>query len=169
MTKPKEAPAPGGRPSKYRAVFVKKAKTLARMGATDREIAAVLEVDPVTLWRWAQTHPKFCNALKVGKSAADDRVERSLFQRAAIDGETTACIFWLKNRRPKVWRDRKETELSTPPGRPLELQTSEDQVEKAFSERLAKIAASRSAAARAESRLVRARKDPGGGEGTREE
>lgn len=26
--------------------------------------------------------------------------------------DTTAQIFWLKNRKPKEWRDRKETEIS---------------------------------------------------------
>ena len=44
-----------------------------------------------------------------GKEASDDRVERSLYQLAiGWNGQppnTTAAIFWLKNRRPDRWRD----------------------------------------------------------------
>jgi hypothetical protein len=36
--------------------------------------------------------------------ASDDRVEESLY-RNALGGNTTAQIFWLKNRRPDRWRD----------------------------------------------------------------
>jgi hypothetical protein len=39
---------------------------------------------------------------------------RSLFKRAVEDGDTTAHIFWLKNRMPAEWRDRKETEIIVP-------------------------------------------------------
>ena len=43
------------------------------------------------------------------KEASDDRVERSLYQLAiGWNGQppnTTAAIFWLKNRRPDRWRD----------------------------------------------------------------
>lgn len=35
----------------------------------------------------------------------------------------TALIFWLKNRRKDRWRDFKATEISTPPGRPMEVKT----------------------------------------------
>lgn len=38
-----------------------------------------------------------------------------------VPPDTTAIIFWLKNRRPKKWRDFKAVELSTLPGRPVAL------------------------------------------------
>ena len=54
-------------------------------------------------------YPEFRCALKAGKEASDDRVERSLYQLAiGWNGQppnTTAAIFWLKNRRPDRWRD----------------------------------------------------------------
>ena len=54
-------------------------------------------------------HPEFRCALKAGKEASDDRVERSLYQLAiGWNGQppnVTACIFWLKNRRKDRWRD----------------------------------------------------------------
>lgn len=32
--------------------------------------------------------------------------------RAKVAPDTTAAIFWLKNRRPDLWRDKQHTELS---------------------------------------------------------
>jgi hypothetical protein len=40
-----------------------------------------------------------------------------------VPPDPTAMIFWLKNRRKDRWRDFKATEISTPPGRPLETRT----------------------------------------------
>jgi len=124
----------GGRPKTFRKEFVSQAKKLAELGATDMEIADFFEVSVRTLHRWKNSEPKFCHSLKAGKEEADSRVERSLFQRAtgyeqesvkifmpagadepvyapfreAIPPDTTACIFWLKNRRSDEWRDRHE-------------------------------------------------------------
>ena len=122
-----------GRPTDYRDDFVMQAQKLAHLGATDMEIADFFEVNVKTIYQWKHTHPKFGNALKVGKETADDRVKRSLYMRAigfeydavkvAFDKEgyplyapyreyvvpdTTAAIFWLKNRLPNEFRDRKE-------------------------------------------------------------
>jgi hypothetical protein len=59
--------------------------------------------------RWKQKYPEFRCALKAGKEASDDRVERSLYQlaigRNGAAPNVTACIFWLKNRRKDRWRD----------------------------------------------------------------
>ena len=80
-------------------------------------------------------HADFSESLKQYKARADDLVEQSLFRRATgyecdevdirvVNGEvvqtplrriyppdTTACIFWLKNRQPDQWRaqDKDET------------------------------------------------------------
>lgn len=118
------------RPSKFKPEFIAQAEKLCRLGATDLEIADFLEVDVRTLYRWKGENAEFCQALKAGKDVADERVERSLFARAngyehdevdirVIGGEvvqtpirkfyppdTTAAIFWLKNRRPAEWREK---------------------------------------------------------------
>ncbi len=122
----------GGRPSDYKSMFVKQAEKLCNLGATDREIADFFEVDVRTIYRWKNDYEEFCQALKVGKDVADERVSRSLFQKAIgyeqeevkifmpggatepvyapytakIAPDTTAAIFWLKNRRPAEWRER---------------------------------------------------------------
>lgn len=123
---------PAGRPSKFKREFVDQARKLALLGATDREVAEFFEVKESTLYRWKHEYPELSEALKLGKEAADQRVEQSLYRRATgyshdsvkifqYEGQpvevpftehyppdTTAAIFWLKNRRPDLWRDRQE-------------------------------------------------------------
>jgi len=122
------------RPSKFKDTFIAQAEKLCKLGATDIEVADFFEVDVRTIYRWKADHDGFCQALKAGKSESDDRVERSLFARATgyeheevdirvVGGaivqtpirkyyppDTTAGIFWLKNRRPDDWRDKQEVE-----------------------------------------------------------
>lgn len=138
-----------GRPSKYQAKFAEQAQKLCQLGATDQEIADFFEVDVRTIYRWKADHDDFCQSLKAGKEIADERVERSLFQkaigyeqdevkifmpanapspvyapyRAKVAPDTTAAIFWLKNRRPDLWRDKAQTELTGPDGGPVQLVT----------------------------------------------
>lgn len=123
-----------GRPSAYRKEFAAQAQKLAALGATDIEVADFFEVDVRTIYRWKHDHPEFCQALNVGKDKADERVVNSLFQKAVgyeqdavkifmpagaekpvyaeyrekIAPDTTAAIFWLKNRKPADWRDKQE-------------------------------------------------------------
>lgn len=127
-----------GRPSAYQPEMAKQAAKLAQLGATDQEVADFFEVDVRTVYRWKHDHDEFCQALKTGKEIADERVERSLYQRAIgyeqeevkifmpanaekpvyapfrakVAPDTTAAIFWLKNRRAADWRDKQEIEHS---------------------------------------------------------
>lgn len=126
------------RPTKLKKEFVEQARKLCLLGATDQELADFFEVDVRTIYRWKSDSKEFCQAVKAGKSEADDRVERSLFQkavgyeqeevkifmpagaegpvyapyRAKLAPDTTAAIFWLKNRRPEEWREKSATEIS---------------------------------------------------------
>ena len=121
-----------GRPSTYQDSFAKSAEKLAALGATDIEVADFFEVDVRTIYRWKHDHEEFCQALNVGKSKADERVINSLYQKAIgyeqdevkifmpagadapvyapyrekIAPDTTAAIFWLKNRQPEQWREK---------------------------------------------------------------
>ena len=128
---------PAGRPSKYDPKLVQQAEKLAKLGATDREVADFFEVAESTVSLWKVQHPEFSEALKVGKDSADERVIQSLYRRAlgyshdatkiAVNSQgeitqvpfvehyppdTTAAIFWLKNRRRDEWRDKQEIEHS---------------------------------------------------------
>ncbi len=77
---------------------------LAEQGSTLDQIAAAVGIGITTLKKLKGQHADFAAALKGAKDIADDLVEGTLFQRA-VGGDTTACIFWLKNRRPERWRD----------------------------------------------------------------
>lgn len=126
-----------GRPTSYKPEYAEQAAKLAKLGATDAQIADFFEVNIATIHRWKISQQKFCDALKAGKAELDAQVEQSLFHRAmgyecdavkifcSKDGEvttvpyrekvppdTTAMIFWLKNRRPKEWRDKTDVEVS---------------------------------------------------------
>lgn len=53
-----------------------------QLGATDREVAEFFNVAESTVSLWKHQHLEFSEALKVGKAAADNRVEQSLYRRA---------------------------------------------------------------------------------------
>lgn len=133
--KPKDQHKKRGRPHKFRPeTMLPVAKALAEFGATDEEVAAFYKINIGTLMRWKNEFPEFRDALIVGKEAADNRVQNSLFHRAIgysvktkkmvqVKGkmveieqvehfppDTTACIFWLKNRRRDLWRDKYDVE-----------------------------------------------------------
>lgn len=128
--KGKSAPKPNGRPSAYRKEFAQQAKKITLLGATDMDLADFFCVALSTINLWKLKHPEFSESLKVGKDSADERVISSLYHRAigyshpevdirAVDGvivktpltkhyppDTTAAIFWLKNRRKDEFRDK---------------------------------------------------------------
>ena len=84
----------------------------ARDGLTDEQIAHNMGITSKTLYEWKNKYGDICESLKKGKEIVDFEVENALFQ-SAMAGNTTAQIFWLKNRRPNKWRDKREVESST--------------------------------------------------------
>jgi hypothetical protein len=131
----------GGRPTSYRPEFATQAYHLALLGATNPDVARALGVATSTVDLWIKEKAEFSGALKRGREAADANVAKSLYRRAlgyshkavkiitvAQGGnmgseveeipyieryppDTTACIFWLKNRRPQEWRDKQELDV----------------------------------------------------------
>lgn len=77
----------------------------ARDGLTDEQLAEKIGIGVRTLYDWKGRYPQISQALKKGKEIVDFEVENALL-KSAIDGNTTAQIFWLKNRRPDRWRDK---------------------------------------------------------------
>lgn len=96
----------------------------ARNGLTNEQIASNMDIVVSTLWEWRKKSPKISNALKIGKDEADIQVENALY-KAALEGNTTAMIFWLKNRRSKDWRDKIQQEITTESAVKLVIDNSE--------------------------------------------
>lgn len=78
-----------------------------RDGLTDEQIAQRMGISTTTLYRWKSEHREIREAIKKGKEVVDFEVENALL-RNARKGDTTAQIFWLKNRRPDKWRDSRD-------------------------------------------------------------
>ena len=105
----------------------------ARDGLTDEQISNNIGCSRSTIYEWAKKHSCISDALKRGRAPIDLEVENLLLKRArgfeyeeietvievTPDGEqkqrvrkmkrvalpdTGAIIFWLKNRKPDVWR-----------------------------------------------------------------
>lgn len=140
-----------GRPSSYKAEYAEQARKLCLLGATDAQLADFFGVAESSLNRWKEAHAEFRESLKKGKERADALVAHSLYRRAlgykhdavkiltVADGsnngshveqvpyvehyppDTTAAIFWLKNRRPDRWRDKQDVALQNPDGSPLKV------------------------------------------------
>lgn len=129
---------PVGRPRAYSKEMAGQAEKLCRLGATDIEVADFFGVDVRTIYRWKHDFPEFCQALVIGKDAPDERVVRSLYNRAVgyshesvkifmpagakqpvyapyiehVPPDSQAAFIWLKNRRKDDWHDRQEIEHS---------------------------------------------------------
>lgn len=116
---------------------------LAVEGKTDEQIAKVFGISERTITQWKHRHSSLVEALKQGKAEADAKVTRTLYQRAVgttvktkrvivemdkegnqkpakietteqeIAGDVTAQIFWLKNRKPDLWREKKDINVNT--------------------------------------------------------
>lgn len=81
----------------------------ARDGLTYEQIAHNMGIGLTTLKEWRQKEPSIQSTLKRGREVVDYEVENALL-KSALEGNTTAQIFWLKNRRKQQWRDKVEYE-----------------------------------------------------------
>ena len=105
---------PQGRSGLFQAEFSELARKLCLLGAIDRDLARILGVSERTINRWKRQHPEFAAALKAGKAVADAEVAEALHNKA-VKGDMTAIGFWLRNRRPDLWRDRRDASAAAEP------------------------------------------------------
>lgn len=82
-------------------------KDWCRNGATDFEIYTRLGISKDAFYKYKQQFSDFSDSLKHTRAYCDAQIENALF-KAAKAGNVTAQIFWLKNRRGKVWREKPE-------------------------------------------------------------
>ena len=74
----------------------------ARDGLTDEQIAGRMGISRKTLWVWRGKHMELEKAMRCGKEVSDYAVESALFKNA-VEGNVTAQMFWLRNRKPAQW------------------------------------------------------------------
>ncbi len=79
----------------------------AREGLTDEQIAHNMGIANSTYYEWKKKSKEISEALKKNKEIVDFEVENALL-KSALEGNVTAQIFWLKNRRKLQWRDKVE-------------------------------------------------------------
>ena len=109
----------------------------ARDGLTDEQIAQNMVIGYSTLQTWKMKYQDIRDTLKRGKEVVDLQVENALLKRALgyeyeevsekyesgtltekkvtkkqVVPDTTAQIFWLKNRRPDKWKDKQDVQVS---------------------------------------------------------
>lgn len=130
-----------GRPTKYLPCYDRQVAKLCLLGAIDTDLADFFEVSVSTLALWKIAHPRFSSAIKASKLQADTGVAASLYKRGIgykitekkiersgtgdkeevlktiiitrhLAPDVAACIFWLKNRQPELWRERRDQVLS---------------------------------------------------------
>ena len=120
---------------------LQKIEEWARKGLTDEQISHNIGIHPSTLYDWQNRFPEITEALKRGKEVVDQAVENALLKRALgyeyeevkeitegnekgrdrkriektikhVVPDVTAQIFWLKNRKPNEWRDKKDLDVA---------------------------------------------------------
>lgn len=128
-----------GRPTLYRPEFCDIVRRYYEAGATDFEVAELLDVSVAVIPRWRAEHLEFRLACQLGKDAADNEVETSFYQNAKgyyrkteklfqfqgvpfrvesvehVPGDVGAQKHWLANRKPLDWR----ADRDLPPTDPL--------------------------------------------------
>jgi hypothetical protein len=128
---------PCGRPTSYRPEYAEQAYRVCLLGATDKQLADFFKVAESTINLWKLRQPEFLAMLNKGKLIADAQVAEALYKMAIgyshpethiayhhgkvikieiikrYPPNTKACIFWLKNRQPKLWGERIEPKQQT--------------------------------------------------------
>lgn len=110
------------------------------LGATLSELGEILGVTTDTLWRWQKEHSSFSDAIARGRGEADAHMAHSLYHRGLgarvktskpvilkdgdsqrveiveyVEGypaDTNAASLWLRNRRPDLWRDKQDVDVT---------------------------------------------------------
>lgn len=111
-----------GRPSGYDPRFCDEVIEFLKDGYSLTAFAGHIGVARSSIFKWADEHPEFSDAIKRGQAAATlwwEKANRALATGGA--GNATACVFGLKNRAPDDWRDVKATELTGKDGGPLQV------------------------------------------------
>ena len=109
MTK-KKSKNPVGRP-KFEVTdeVLNNTKRFMAQGLTKEQCAASLGVSVSTFQLYQAENSEFSEAIKSGEAEGIQQVTNALYEKATIDRDNTAMIFFLKNR--AGWVDKTETKV----------------------------------------------------------
>lgn len=114
----------------------------ATNGLTDEQISKNINISKSTYYLWKDKYIEFSDAIKRGQKFSNYEVENALYKRALgyqveeeikiktkykdgsevieikkhkkhIAGDVGAQIFWLKNRKPKKWKDKRDFNMES--------------------------------------------------------
>jgi len=133
---PAKARIVGTRPMKWKPEFAEIIMRCCAQGMTDAEAARIVGVSPNLIWKWRQLKPELKKAMDHWRAQADERVVRSLYERAIgytyeaevikvigervvrvktlehVPPDVRAAETWLMNRRAGEWRQKQEVVYS---------------------------------------------------------
>ncbi len=136
------------RPTKYQEAYAEQARKLCLLGYTDAELADFFEVSESTINKWKLDYPKFSESIKRARPSLMQKLvivfinalwaswlQTSIFVLLKTENcrnsvekyyppDTTAAIFWLKNRQKDKWRDKVDHELTGKDGGAIQIETS---------------------------------------------
>lgn len=125
-----------GRKSEFNEKLRDTFERLTREGKTLKQVAKIIGVSERTLNRWMGKHTELSRAVREARQVADELVEAALFSRALgyshpetkvfihegcpvteritkhYPPDTTAAMFWLRNRQPERWREKNESDVN---------------------------------------------------------
>lgn len=115
----------------FHASYIARVRDLCYLGASDAEIAKLLNISVSTLKAWRERYPEFNLAWEDGTYHASVKVVAALHKKACgydkiiwketpnglmqelkhIEPSVPACVFWLTNKHPEQWKSKVEHEL----------------------------------------------------------
>lgn len=147
--KDKPRKEPFGRPTDFKPEYVEQVKKFCLLGADDKDLARMFEVDERTINRWKDDHPDFCQSMREGKEIADAEIAQALYHRAKgyshpevhisnyqgmitetplvkhYPPDTAAASLWMRNRQSGKWRDKIDHEHAGKGGGPIIIQATQ--------------------------------------------
>ena len=97
----------GRPPIEINEALCKEAELLASHGLTIKQIALSLGIGESTVYEKKARFPEFSEAITRGQAAGIQAVSNALFEKA-MSGDFPSIRYFLNNRDPDNWGDRKE-------------------------------------------------------------
>jgi hypothetical protein len=103
-------------------------RKLAMQGCTKKSIAAMLGMSVTTYCEKQLEYPVLTEAFDLGREQGVSAVVGAVFQKALL-GDAPAFKYWLNNREPEEWQDKRVLEAGENLGNSIASMRPEDRLE----------------------------------------